>query len=182
MGNLEDHIKKNREDLDRLDPSPELWKGIRRSLHGSKPGLIKLLSAAAVIIIVLFAAVFRYKGELMRNSASARGNNYVIIMNGNPQLKESEFYYNSLVNDLYHQVSPLLAKYPDAGRELKSDMSQIDSICLDLRKDLKDNVDNREVIEAMINNYRIKIQILEDMLATLKQNESSNKKKDNHEL
>jgi hypothetical protein len=38
---------------------------------------------------------------------------------------------------------------------------------------LKDNVDNQDVIEALINNYRIKIQILEDMLIVLKQNENN---------
>jgi hypothetical protein len=76
----------------------------------------------------------------------------------------------------------MLAGFPDIRKEFLSDMSQIDSICTDIKKDLKDNVSNQEVIEALINNYRIKIQILEEMLDELKQNENKPVKNDPHEL
>jgi len=38
------------------------------------------------------------------------------------------------------------------------------------------------VIEALIQNYRIKLQILEEMLSMLKQNENKKDKPDSHEL
>jgi hypothetical protein len=61
-------------------------------------------------------------------------------------------------------------------------MAQLDSICTDLKKDLKDNIANQEVIEAMIQNYRIKLQLLEDMLKLLKENENKSENTKSHEL
>jgi hypothetical protein len=103
-------------------------------------------------------------------------------MKRNPQLKETELYYNNLVNILYNEASPLLAAYPDIRKEYLNDISQIDSICTDIKKDLNDNVSNQEVIEALIKNYRIKIQILEEMLDQLKQKENIPLNKESHEL
>ena len=181
MENLEEYIRDNRKDLDPYEPSPEIWEGIKRSLRTSKPAFIKWIAAAAVIVIILVTAIFRYKGESYRQSVFISDRIEKKIDN-NPQLKESEIYYSNLMKNLYDEASPLLASYPDARKELLSDMSQIDSICFDIKKDLKDNIDNQEVIEALINNYRTKIHILEDMLVLLKHNENNHSKNDNHEL
>jgi hypothetical protein len=105
-----------------------------------------------------------------------------LLIKNNPQLRETEFYYNNLVNSLYVEVAPQLKGYPEIRNEFLHDMSHIDSICTDIKKDLKDNVSNQEVIEALINNYRIKIQILEDMLGQLRQNENIPLNKESHEL
>jgi 3-hydroxyacyl-CoA dehydrogenase len=47
-------------------------------------------------------------------------------------------------------------------------MSELDSLYSALKADLKDNVANQEVIEAIIENYRLRIAILEELLAELK--------------
>jgi len=61
-------------------------------------------------------------------------------------------------------------------------MSHLDSLCTEIKKDLKDNVANQEVIEALIQNYRIRIRLLEDMLTILKENENKPAKKKSYEL
>jgi hypothetical protein len=47
---------------------------------------------------------------------------------------------------------------------------------------LKDNISNQNVVEALIQNYRIKIHILEDMLTVLKENDTIPEKMKSHEL
>jgi hypothetical protein len=140
---------------------------------------MKRLAAAAVILIVVTAALYHYIDENKDGSANQRE---ASLMKRNPQLKETELYYNNLVNILYNEASPLLAAYPDIRKEYLNDISQIDSICTDIKKDLNDNVSNQEVIEALIKNYRIKIQILEEMLDQLKQKENIPLNKESHEL
>ena len=49
----------------------------------------------------------------------------------------------------------------------------------ELKIDLKDDAANEEVIEAMIQNYRIKLQILEEILTQLKNADEQNT--DDHE-
>ena len=50
------------------------------------------------------------------------------------------------------------------GETLQQDLSELDSIYHELQMDLRDNIANDEVVEAMIQNYILKIQILEDLL------------------
>jgi hypothetical protein len=182
MDRLEEHIKKNRVDLDIYDPSPMLWNEISKSIKGKRSARIKWLSAAAMIIVIFTTAALFYVGESRKKMALLSKNSEVLIMEANLQLQETETYYNNQVNYLYSEAKPLLAGHPDINKELLSDMSQIDSLCAEIKNDLKDNIANQEVIEALINNYRIKIKILKDMLDLLKQDENEPQKNINHAL
>jgi hypothetical protein len=178
MNNLEEQIRKNRKDLDRYNPPSDTWRKIEKELNKDKRPNRKWLSFAAMIAIIFGTAVVLFK-PVYRWSDNRK--NYVINTE-NQQLKETEIYYNNLVNSLYKEATPLLTNNPDVRKELNSDMSHLDSICIDLKKDLKDNISNQEVMEALIRNYRIKIQILEDMVTVLKENENTTEKKNSHEL
>jgi len=182
MDRLEEYISKNREELDKYSPSDDVWEGIRKTLHSRRRNIMIWFSAAAMIIIILTTTVLFYIGKGRENYVLTRRDADIRLMKTNPELIESEIYYNNLINDLYLQATPLLTSNPDIEKELINDLSQLDSICADIKKDLRDNVANQEVIEALINNYRIKIHILKDMLNTLKQDENSEDKTTGHAL
>jgi hypothetical protein len=180
MDKLEEHIRKNRENLDRYSPSSKNWRNIRREIHKEKNPLRKWLSIAAMFVVILGTALvfIKYSGPgkgFMKIEEASKSSQ-------NTQLKETEIYYNNLVNSIYLEAKPLLTANPDVQRELATDISHIDSICSEIKKDLKDNVANQEVVEALIQNYRIKIQLLEDMLTILKENDNNPEKNKSHEL
>ncbi len=175
MDRLEEHIRKNREDLDRYNPSSDVWMGINRDLRKSKRLITPWRSAAAAIIVLAgISLLFVLKGKGTGINAETASSS--------PQLKETEVYYNNLVNSLYREATPLLIGYPDMEKELTTDISQLDSICVQIKNDLKDNVDNQEVVEALIQNYRIKIRILEDMVTILKESNDNKEKSNSHDL
>jgi CHASE3 domain sensor protein len=176
MDKLEQFIKDNREDLDRYEPSPLAWKKIRAGLPSSFRVIPSWVSAAAMITVILGTAFLIYSSLNSKNPDYSEGNA------GQSALKETEIYYNALVNSIYSQAKPLLTGQPEIANELRTDMSHLDSIGADIRKDLKDNVANQEVVEALIQNYRIKLRLLEDMLVILKQNEDQKEKTKSHEL
>ena len=180
MDNLEEYIMKHREEMDRYKPSAGIWRKIRNGLKpGKYPGWI---SIAAMIAVILGAtAVFLKPGIKSHDKLIMESKNQMTISNNN-QLRETEIYYNNLANTLYREATPMLTKNPEIQKELVTDISQIDSICSEIKKDLKDNIDNQDVIEALIQNYRLKIDILEDMLKILKENEGNAEKKEYHEL
>ncbi len=182
MDKLEEHIRKNREDLDRYSPSSEIWKRTKKKLNKDKIALSRWLSIAAMIIIILGSAVVLLVERNRSLDTRNIKNNAAGLTLDNHQLKETEIYYNNLVNSLYSEAAPLLTGNPDIKKELNSGISKIDSICMDIKKDLKDNVANQEVVEALIRNYRIKIRLLEDMLIILKENENNPEKNKTHEL
>jgi hypothetical protein len=178
MDKLEDFIRNNPGKMDLHDPSPEVWNRIRKGLHNKTWSIILISVAASIVILTGLAILFHLSGN--NNDYSTR--NESRILKNNPQLIETEFYYNNMVKILYNEASPMLTGYPDIKKELNDDMSQIDSICTDIKKDLKDNVSNQQVIEALIKNYRIKIQILQEMLDLMKQEQDSPEKTKSHEL
>jgi hypothetical protein len=182
MDKLEEHIRKNREDLDRRSPSSAIWKRIKRGLNKEKPSLTQWLSIAAMIIVILGTALVFFNQGNRWSDNNDENSKYNGLITTSPQLKETEIYYNNLVNSLYREATPLLTGNPEIEKELSTDISQLDSICSEIKKDLKDNVSNQEVVEALIQNYRIKIRLLEDMLILLKKNEKNPGKNKSYEL
>jgi hypothetical protein len=182
MDKLEEHIRKNREDLDRYSPSKGIWKRIKRGLKKKKSPLTKWLSVAAMVIVILGTALVLLRPGTGWSDNGSRTSRDIRQIQNNPQLKETEIYYNNLINSLYREATPLMTGNPEIKKELNSDISQLDSICSEIKKDFKDNVSNQEVVEALIQNYRIKIRLLEDMLIILKGNDGNLKKNKNYEL
>jgi hypothetical protein len=181
MDKLEEHIRKNREVLDEYDPSPEVWKKINKKSRRDSSHFIKWVSVAAIIIVIMGTSLYFLKRQYFGSDKGIAHSNQDTEKD-NFQLKESEIYYNNLLKALYHEATPLLTANPEIRIELDTDISHLDSICVDIRKDLKDNVANQEVIEALIQNYRLKIQLLEDMLTVLKEPETKPEKKKSYEL
>jgi len=182
MDNIEDLIRHHREELDKYTPPPEIWTRINKDLHKKRFVVIRWLSAAAVIVLVLVSSVLFYIGENRKNYLAGRSKSDGSSSMPDIRIKETEIYYNNLINDLYKKAKPFLITHPDAEKELIDDLTQLDSICSDLKSDLKDNIDNKEVIEALINNYRIKIHILENILTTLDQDLNTNEIPGSYEL
>jgi CHASE3 domain sensor protein len=176
MDKLEKFINENREKLDQYEPPENGWNGIKHGVAGNKRIIPTWLSAAAMAVLLIGISAILYSSYRKKDTY------YQANDPARKALRETEAYYNSLVTTLYREAKPLLTSEPDLAKELDSDIAQVDNICADLKKDLKDNVANREVIEALIQNYRIKLQILEEMLSLLKQNENKKDKPDSHEL
>jgi len=90
---------------------------------------------------------------------------------------EAEAYYTSRIDLKKDEVFRLTAGNPEIRREIDMELVDLDRVYDELKKDLKDNAANQEVIEAMIQNYRLKLDILEEMLMAIKQsNEPQNEK------
>lgn len=174
MDKLENHIRNVRESMDIHEPGPGLWSRIEKDLPGKQRNLGTFLwKAAAVIIVVGAGLVLAYRSV----ESSALGNNPEMKL-----MRETEMYYNSLISSLYREAEPLLTSNPDVRSELMTGMNELDSISMQIREDLQDKVANREVIEALIHNYRLRIELLEDMLAIMREAEEPNIKKEAYEL
>ncbi len=160
---LEEFVRGHRDEFDLHDPDPKLWKEIEKELSLKRIGSWRLYFTRAAVVLSIFTVSFMVQQIWFKsNFKIANHKNSKIIET--PELKEAEVYYTGIINEKLKEVEPLLVKYPMVDKELHNDLSQLDSICLGLRNDLKDNIANQEVIEAMINNYRLRISILEDML------------------
>lgn len=167
---LEEFILENREAFDMREPSPSLWLKInpensKKKNQAGRIAWFRYTAAAAVIFAAVSAGIFFLSG--VQQNKQLYGEQYL-------EIAETEAYYNALVSRKYNELQPYFSSSPQLRNELDYDMSELDEIYEELKEDLKDNVGNPEVIEAMVQQYRIKVELLEDLLDQLKEKENQN--------
>jgi|GEM_PF-315976 hypothetical protein len=188
MDELEKHIRSVRNELDIHEPGPDLWKRIGQDLSGNEespegginrqeagdsgqsgkrglPGrrihMHRVIWRAAVAVIVAGVAITVLAGMLLRSQNL-----------NDPQVaavRETYRYYDEKIRTLYEEAEPLLTANPDINTELTLGLNELDSLSAQIIRDLDDNIASSEVIEALIGNYRLRIELLEDMLSLMKE-------------
>ena len=178
---LEKYILDHREQFDDQEPDPAIWERV----DTRKSPVIRInwrdvaWKAAAVAAIFVASYYFHdFMSSRKNGSQSLLGKNAEETSPMLRELIEAEAYYTSIINMKKDEVFRLTASNPDIRREIDMEMVDLDRVFSELKDDLKDNADNEEVIEAMIQNYRLKLDILEDMLLQLNQTDESQNEKD----
>jgi len=174
MDELEKHIRNVRDELDIHEPGPGLWGRIEQGLPGRERHLHSYLWRAAAVIIVAGAALAVIAGMLR---TSERINDPQVT-----QVRETYRYYDDKVRSLYEEAQPLLTSNPDISSELTTGLNELDSLSAQIISDLNDNIASSEVIEALIGNYRLRIELLEDMLILMKEHDSETEQNTGNEL
>jgi len=171
---LEQFIAENRDQFDLYDPGEKTWDGISKRIqkHRRSPRWRTILWRAAAVIII-FTLSFFVHDYLQRHDILTGKRVKRIQPVEIPELQEAEIYYANLVDEKIREIEPLLEDHPELGNELKNNLEELDSIYAELQKDLIDNIANDEVVEAMIQNYRLKLDILEDLLDYLQETSKS---------
>jgi len=178
---LEKFILNNLEEFDSREPDIKLWNKIESNIRPRKSIRFKFIlsRAAAVLLIFLISYMInRFTYEGFPKISFSRDKEIEI-----PELREAENYYTGVLNEKLDEIKPILAACPALEEELNYDLNQLDSLYSELKNDLKDNIANQEVIDAMIQNYRLRISILEEILSEIKPDkDESDKKYDCYEL
>ena len=91
-----------------------------------------------------------------------------------PVLVEARAYYSGQIRNMEDEVYQLAGVDSPISNDIKIEFEELDQVFNELKADLNDDAANEEVVEAMIQNYRIKLQILEDILSQLKNTDEQN--------
>jgi len=174
MDEFEKHIRKSRDGMDIHDPDPAIWNRIQRDLPRSETRSLTYLWRAAAIILIAGAGI----ALVLKTTRTSEQLNDPKVR----AVQETYLYYNSQIKSLYDEAQPLLTANPDVRKELEQGMNQLDSLSVQIRKDLGDNIASEEVIEALIHNYRLRIELMEDMLVIMRKTEAEKGNNVNHEL
>jgi hypothetical protein len=159
MSNLEKFILENRADFDTGVPSLAAWSNIDRQLDRQRPAVrvvwMKRLRAAAAVLVLLLAG--GAAGAYLTNQSRAVES----LADVSPEHAEMERYFHSQVEEKMAK----LASYKQDG-VVKADLEELDETYEQLQQELKDAPIGAEekIIQAMIETYRTKISILEQVL------------------
>ncbi|MEQ9468810.1 MAG: hypothetical protein RLN88_15480 [Ekhidna sp.] len=151
--NLKDHIENTREDFE-LYPfnSDQEWVKISGKIkpQTEKKDPWRTFGIAACFACIIGCTIFFMNATGPEN-----------------EMAEMEQYYNAEINQ---KVTLIKSQLGDDS--ILKDLEAMDAAFAELRTDLKDNVDNEEVVTAMMENYRLKLKILEEILSELEKEKS----------
>jgi len=141
----------------------ELWSGIDKGLEAKKAKRVslhyrKLLAIAAMLVLAVGIAWVSLKVDSAGNTIAKA-----------PEWLETEEFYSAQIRE---KMQVLETKRGELDQTVFEDLEMLDKAFTELKEDLQDNADNEEVIEAMIQNYRIKLQILEEILQEIEADET----------
>jgi hypothetical protein len=161
MRKLEDFMRDNRDDFDSELPSLDLWDKIESKLEKKEKGkhkFLKIASAVAAVLILAIVGTFMLKPQ-------PEINRYANI--SDPELKnllETEAFYAQKVSLKVGEIQKCYKIHPELKMDIENDLNELDTMYRELEKDLDDNLYNREVIEAMIQNNRFRLEMVDRVL------------------
>lgn len=160
---LESFVNENRHEFDRFEPSDKTWDAIRKRLEEktSKPRKLAWLKVAAVLAVAILSAAIVYQQRFSEQRQDAK------VLQSDPELRElieAEAYYSQEVNVRMDEIKKCYKIHPELKSEVESDLNELEKMYLSLKSDLKENISNKEVIEAMIENNRVRLKLVDDVL------------------
>lgn len=168
---LEKFIIDHRDEFDDLEPNPAIWQKIeKRQPEKTEFNWTRvLIRVAAVVVIfvssyIFFDYVSNEQGRQAFTETEKPDPNDTQIYQ---DLIEAEYYYTSQIEYSKEEFYRLAGNNSALREEINIELSELDRIYRELKEDLKDNADNEEVVVAMIQNYRLKLEILEEILIQL---------------
>ena len=179
MDDFENYISENKLDFGPDHEVPDVWERVEKRA----PQEIKMAvswrrwmarAASVIVIFTLSYFIHDFRADL-QTGETAQINNQLLDNPHIQELLEADEYYTAEINYKKEELFRLASDVPGLEREINTDLADLDAVLADLKADLGDNADNEEVIEAMMQNYRLKLEILEDMLEQFsnKQNKST---------
>jgi len=159
---LEEFIKANREAFDQLEPSEKVWENISKpKIKTHKISMINyFLRVAAVITIAVVFTVVITKTSLFKQEEIA-------VQTEDPELRElveAEAFYASQVNEKMDEIRKCYDTFPEIKEEVETDLTELQEMYDVLKIDLKDNISKKAVIEAMIENNRFRLKMVDQVL------------------
>jgi len=162
---LENFIVNHIDEFNDKEPPIEIWdKLVDIQETKSKKIHWKNVLWKAAVVALIFASSY-----LVHDIISGQREQYSGINEKNiPILAEANAFYSFKINQIHQEIQSIANDEYKINQEIQIEFKELDSIYAELKKDLKDNAANEEILEAMIQNYRIKVSILEDILGQLK--------------
>lgn len=173
-------VDENRADFNSKEPR-DLWESIEEKLDDTETKEVKMVPlwkvyrVAAVLIIAVTAGYFLWNNEEETDHLKiAQVEESQPEITYSDEFIEAENYY---VAEIDQKMNELL--------ELVDDETLIEEINLlkdefdELKKEMGDNVNDQRIIEAMMQNYRLRLNLLKEMLSEMKKERTGTKNRNN---
>jgi hypothetical protein len=180
MKTLEDIIRSNKDYFEDAEPSAGHLERFNRKLEmrfqvkkTTRSIVPYLLKAAVVTLLVTLSSLWTWDHFIRPGSSR------MTLGQVSPQYKEVENYYVHQVNMMESEITNVdLKNNPEQKAMILSEIKSMDSTYVSLQKELKANPNDERIINAMIEHYQTKLEVMTYIVNQLKsiRNDNQNKK------
>ncbi|MFS4491946.1 hypothetical protein [Maribacter sp. 2308TA10-17] len=161
MDNFEKHIRENAAEFDehRADRS-KMWAKISQELEVEEPKVIPLWKSPMLRIVATLLILLGLAGFIGKQIYGSS----VETQYASKELMDIDMHYKGLVSYQVQLVqnNPNLSEVDKA--EFLSFMDELDAEYEQLRIEMQSNLDNARVLEAIVSNYKQRIELIEKLL------------------
>lgn len=169
MNTIDDLIRENKDFFEDAEPSKGHMQRFTTKLElrfqkqAPKRSIVPyLLRAAVVTLLVTLSSLWTWD-HFIRPSSSR-----MTLGQVSPQYKEVENYYKHQVNLMEGEIVNVDFKNnPEQKKELLKEMKSMDSVYVSLQKELRTNPNDERIINAMIEHYQTKLEIMNYIVSQL---------------
>jgi hypothetical protein len=177
MKTIEDIIRSNKDYFEDAEPSDGHLERFNRKLEKRfqvrtiKRSIVPYLLKAAVVTLLITLSSLWTWDHFIRTGSSR-----MTLGQVSPQYKEVENYYVHQVNIMEGEITNDLNNSEQKTMILK-EIKSMDSTYVSLQKELKANPNDERIINAMIEHYQTKLEVMTYIVNQLKtiRNENHNK-------
>jgi hypothetical protein len=159
--NLKRFIEDNEAEFNNEIPSENVWKGVKQNTSKRKAISLWVWAAAASVIIVSSNVFYFTQQQDTKVSIAIETTPKDPI---EQEIKEMEVYYSSQINQKIIE-----AKKFEESEIFLEEIDFLKEEYKTLEKEMKVGANREVVLQAMIENYKVRLQLLEDLLEELKE-------------
>ena len=185
---MKQFIEQNRSQFDNCEPADghfdrfmqKLEADQRRTIGRSRSQILKIAAVAVVAMIIgtVVAGTSIHQSVKLIESGMANADSKTpmelverttryVKAKVEPEYSETQKYYITLVDSRLDEIRTDNTVDEKQKAELLKAMSEMDELFVNLQKELKANPDNAVLIDAMINHYQTKIEVLNKIISNL---------------
>jgi len=182
MKTIEEILRTNKDFFEDAEPSAGHFDRFNRKLEirfqvaAPKRSIVPyLLKAAVVTLLVTLSSLYTWDNFIRPE------NKRMTLGQVSPEYREVENYYLHQVNMMESEIENIdLNGSPEQKKMLLSELQSMDSTNVALQKELKANPNDERIINAMIEHYQTKLEVMTFIVNQLKtiRNENHNIQKD----
>ncbi|KPK80978.1 MAG: hypothetical protein AMS27_15915 [Bacteroides sp. SM23_62_1] len=181
MENLENKIMKNRPEFDFHEPGEGHFDRFARKLRYNAPerrfNIPYYLKIAAVILFVSISSILTYEYIRPANRSSYQ---YTFGMLS-PEYREVEDFFIHTINTRYDRLEDLNTGDAEQKEMILKELKEMDEVLHSLSEELKNDPNNDRLINAMIQHYQVKLEIMNAIIAQLEEIKQITSKTNKHE-
>ncbi|NJO88908.1 MAG: hypothetical protein HC831_08085 [Chloroflexia bacterium] len=172
MKTLKDFFEKNREAFDDQELPMRHEERFLGKLGKERSSLgLKVWYGVAASFIFLAMLSFFAKDRILRNNTFNGKTEVVSLSDISPKYQEVEKFYQAGVSEKIAEIDELNCKIDDEQKTMiNKELEQLNVSYKGLQAELKVNMNDERIINAMITNYQNRIQFLEQVIYQIKQN------------